>query len=80
LGLDPISKVEYSIYPNPTTDRITLETSDAIKKITLSNGLGQVVYEGNSKQISMSNFSNGLYLMKVAFENGCNVTEKIIKK
>ena len=80
LGLDPISKVEYSIYPNPTTDRITLETSDAIKKITISNGLGQVVYEGNSKQISMSNFSNGLYLMKVAFENGCNVTEKIIKK
>ena len=80
MGLEPISKVEYSIFPNPTTDFITIETSDAIKNITLSNVLGQVIYEGNSKQITMSSFSNGLYLMKVAFENGCLVTEKIIKK
>jgi len=80
LGLEPISTVEYSIFPNPTTDFISIETSDAIKKITISNVLGQVIYEGNSKQITMSSFSNGLYLMKVAFENGCLVTEKIIKK
>jgi hypothetical protein len=79
LGLEAVNKVEYSISPNPTTDFLNIETMDSVKNIYLLNNLGQNVYEGNSKQINISNLSKGMYLLKIEFENNIIVTEKIIK-
>ena len=79
LGLEPVSKVEYSVYPNPTSNFLNIETMDSVKNINLLNTLGQNVYEGNSKHINISNLSKGMYLLKIEFENNIIVTEKIIK-
>lgn len=79
LGLEDVKKVEYSVYPNPTSDFLNIETLDSVKNIYLLNTLGQNVYEGNSKQINISNLSKGMYLLKIEFENNIIVTEKIIK-
>ena len=79
LGLEAVNKVEYSVYPNPSSDFLNIKTLDSIKNIYLLNTLGQNVYEGNSKQINISNLSKGLYLLRIEFENKIIVTEKIIK-
>jgi hypothetical protein len=79
LGLESVNKVEYSVYPNPSNDFINIETLDKIKNISVSNTLGQKVYQGTSNQINISNFSKGMYLMQVEFDNNITVTEKIIK-
>jgi hypothetical protein len=79
LGLEAVNKVEYSVYPNPSSNFLNIETIDSIKNIYLLNTLGQNVYEGNSKQINISNLSKGLYLLRIEFENKIIVTDKIIK-
>ena len=79
LGLEAVNKVEYSVYPNPTSNFLNIETMDSVKNINLLNTLGQNVYEGNSKQINISNLSKGMYLLKIEFENNIIVTDKIIK-
>lgn len=79
LGLENPTYVEYSIFQNPSNDFITIDTNDGINAITVFNTLGQKVYQGNEKQISTSNFSQGLYVLQIEFENKIVVKEKIIK-
>jgi hypothetical protein len=82
LGVESPKMVAYSIFPNPTSDYLTIDSKETIKKCTMVNGIGQQVYEGNQNQnqINISNFANGMYLLQVEFENGMKVTEKIMKK
>lgn len=79
LGLESPTYVEYSIFQNPSSDFITIDTNDEINAITVFNTLGQKVYQGNEKQISTSNFSQGLYVLQIEFENKIVVKEKILK-
>jgi hypothetical protein len=79
LGLEAVNKVEYSVYPNPSSDLIHIETIDTIKNISILNTIGQHLYEGNSKQINISNLSKGMYFLYIEFENNIIITEKIIK-
>jgi hypothetical protein len=44
------------------------------------NSIGQKVYEGNQNQITIANFSKGLYILQIEFENGIKVTEKVMKE
>lgn len=80
LDLNALSKVEYAIFPNPTTDRITIQTVNKIKNVILFNEVGQQVYEGNSSEINTAGLSKGIYLVQIDFENSIRVTEKIIKE
>ena len=61
------------------SDFVTIDTNDGINTITVFNTLGQKVYQGNEKQISTSNFSQGLYVLQIEFENKIVVKEKILK-
>lgn len=79
LGLQAVNKVEYSVYPNPSNDFIHIETMDVVKKVSILNTIGQHLYEGNSKQVTISNLSKGMYLLQIEFENNMIVTEKIVK-
>lgn len=79
LDVSALSKVEYALFPNPTKDLITIQTSDKIKNVLLFNELGQPVFEGNTTSINLSNLSKGIYLLQVEFENSIRVTEKIIR-
>lgn len=80
LGVESPTIVEYAIFPNPTADFLNIDSKEAIKRCSLVNSIGQKVYEGNQKQISITGFSKGLYLLQIEFDNGMKVTEKIIKK
>jgi hypothetical protein len=79
LGLESVNKVEYSVFPNPSNDCISIDTSDALKNVSILNSLGQQVFQGNSKKIDISNFSNGVYFLHLQFDNNIFVIEKIIK-
>lgn len=80
LGLENPTFVEYSIFPNPTSDFITIDSKKTIKNCSIVNSIGQKVYQGNQKQVDISNFSKGMYLMQIEFDNGIKVTEKVIKE
>ena len=70
-----------SVYPNPTSNYINIESSVALQKIEIYNILGKKVKEINSdfNAIPTNNLSNGVYFLKIYSENGL-ATKKLIKK
>jgi hypothetical protein len=71
------------IYPNPTNDILTIETSvPALHTIEITSLNGQLLYsdkiEGSSHQIDLSSFQKGLYFITIRSRDYVR-TEKIIK-
>lgn len=71
---------DYVIYPNPASDRVQIESSEAVKLVRVFNLAGQKVLETSGSQINIENLSSGSYLMELNFENGVKTTEKLIKQ
>ena len=68
-----------SIYPNPTNGQMKIEV-ESIEYITISNELGQVIYEGkasgNTFEYDFSRHEAGAYLIKIETENGI-ITKRV---
>ena len=68
-----------AVYPNPATDRFTVEGL-GLNHVSVYNTIGQLVFdancEGNSTVINLSNVETGVYMVRIATENGM-VTKRI---
>ena len=53
---------------------------DNLKQATIYSILGKKVLETTSKNINTSKLNSGLYLIKIASENGSVATKKFMKK
>jgi hypothetical protein len=77
------NKGEIKVYPNPVSDELIIEYKGNNDRIgfNILNSTGQIVFEGNLSEktiVQTSNFSPGIYLMKI--ENcGSFEFKKIIK-
>ncbi|AZB07418.1 T9SS C-terminal target domain-containing protein [Chryseobacterium sp. G0162] len=80
--VDPDSqKREISVYPNPSTDFITITSKEDLKKITVSSLEGKtVITKGSSGNIDVSKLPTGIYILQGELKNGTVVSKKIIKK
>jgi hypothetical protein len=71
VGIKEQQKSKFSLYPNPATDKITIELSEAPKETTLSivNLEGQELITSkitNPKtQINISNLPTGIYFVRI---------------
>ena len=74
--------INLNIYPNPTNNTLYIE-ADEINKVRISDIVGQVLYEKNTRdsrvQIDMSKYAAGQYFIQVHASNGV-ATRKVIKK
>lgn len=76
--------LDFISYPNPANDKLTIKTKNlsASAKVEFHNSLGQLVYASSisdESTIDVSNFSQGLYFLKVT-DGSKSETKKIIKK
>ena len=76
-------KNSIKLYPNPATDKITIESNSADNKIEIYNNLGQNVYSCYSaeltSEINVSEYPTGIYFVKLSNQNGKVVSTKFIK-
>ncbi|MGK0413004.1 MAG: putative repeat protein (TIGR02543 family) [Polaribacter sp.] len=85
LSADEYQKEDQSIsiYPNPAKDNIKIFSNSTIKNVLIYNVLGKLVYKSsenlNNSTIDISNYSKGIYFVKV-FSDGPSKTKKIIKE
>ncbi len=69
-----------SIFPNPTSSILNV-SHDGDLNISVYNMLGQEILETNEKQIDISGFQKGTYILLVQnLESGNTTNFKIIKE
>lgn len=73
------NEISYSIYPNPTTDIITLNVEN-FRNINIYNSCGQLVKSTNETSINLSDCEDGVYFVSVTFNNGNINVKKVVKK
>ena len=71
--------VSVSVYPNPTSDILNIQTSESIKNVTAYNISGQKVLQTNTQTLNVSALKSGVYILKVETAKG-SATLKFVKK
>ncbi len=73
-----------TLYPNPTKDMVNLRSIDNMSTVSVYDVFGKNIanYEvsGNEAQINVSNLASGLYVAKIATENGVVVKKFNVQK
>ena len=75
---------DISLVPNPASNIIELKANNAlISEITITDVKGSVIYSEKNKPtetktISVSSFSNGMYFVKAISENGNEIIKKLV--
>ena len=79
----PENDVNVALYPNPTKDNVTIEAA-GMSRITVVSVLGQVVYDtevsGDTYVMNMSQFTAGMYMVRVYTESGVTVKRVTVMK
>lgn len=71
----------FKVAPNPTSDKLIIQSKKTINTVSIYNTLGKKVLEFNAttKELNISNLSIGIYLVRIQFDGTKSVTKKIIK-
>ena len=81
--VEDVVESNFSIYPNPATNSINISTNETIDLITIFDIKGSLVfsksYEQNNTSIDVSNFSKGVYTVKVLSKENSSVQQLIIE-
>ena len=82
LGVDDIETLQFSFFPNPVNNILTIKAQASIDSITVYNMLGQAVVTStpntNNSTVDMSALQTGAYFVKVSINNTLN-TIRVIK-
>ena len=69
-----------TIHPNPTTGIVRIDGEKAIE-IQVLNALGQLVKTiQNTNEVNLHGLPQGIYLLRVALEDGTVFTDKVVKE
>lgn len=82
-GLEDNTAIEVNVYPNPTNGLVRIE-GENLKHISISNILGQCVYEGNNGgnefTYDFSKHGAGLYLVRIETASGVAVKKVFVTR
>lgn len=70
------NNTKYNVYPNPTSDNISVSGEDIIK-VELYNSLGETILSSASQNIKLGDVSSGIYFIKITNQHGEEYTERI---
>lgn len=80
LGLNELNANPVSIYPNPATDLIHIQSTSAIVAVEIFNLSGQKVLQGKTNRLAINTLPQGTYVVQVKTQDGKTTTQKLIKK
>ena len=78
LGVEDNVLNDFNLYPNPAQDVLFIESQLPIEVVKIYNLQGQLIKEGTTDSVDVSNFSEGMYFVQVTIE-GKSITKKFIK-
>jgi len=84
VSANTITVEDVRVFPNPTTDKINVTTSEIIESASLFSVTGELLYSVTPKNqevsFSMNDRESGLYILVLNFNDGKKNSYKIVKK
>ncbi|MFA5417853.1 MAG: choice-of-anchor J domain-containing protein [Bacteroidales bacterium] len=82
-GIDNGIISQLTVYPNPASDQVTL-IADEDAQALIINLMGQTVKSipvvKGANQIALSDLTNGMYIVKIAYQNGTTAINQLMVK
>ncbi|UHO40843.1 T9SS type A sorting domain-containing protein [Chryseobacterium capnotolerans] len=66
-------------FENPVSQNLVYKTPDKVAKIEIFSASGKLLKVTKESNTSVSDLPKGIYIATVTFENGNNITKKLIK-
>ncbi len=83
LANSSFEKSTFKMYPNPTSNTLTIENQNVMDSISIYNLLGQEVFKksvnNTAETINVSSFQSGVYIIKVNIQGEIS-TQRFLKK
>ena len=70
--------IEIDIYPNPTTDIVHIKTKEEYTSVSIIDVFGKTCYMGMATEISMRDFSAGMYTINLTLSDNSLYSKKLI--
>jgi|26BtaG_2_1085354.scaffolds.fasta_scaffold00003_197 surface protein len=84
LAVDPIVKIAFDVYPNPTKDLIYINGLEGSETIRIFDLNGRLLHSlpatKQEESLDMTRFARGIYFLNIESENQIRTTKKIIKQ
>ena len=83
VSTNKFNKLTVNVYPNPTTDIVTIETDENLFNYSVYDINGREIQTGifgSTKQINLQSASNAVYFVKVSTTQGSSATVKVVKQ
>jgi hypothetical protein len=81
LNVESVLAQRVSVYPNPVTDKLHINSSLPVQSITIIDALGRTITQQNNvtEVVNVSKLPKGVYLVKVRTEEG-EVSKRVVKE
>lgn len=81
---NPVYRLEFNIFPNPSRGIVTLEFEKPVRRLTIFDALGKVVYQESAQyqsqlQIYLGHLPKGLYLVQVEGKGGVGSRKVVLE-
>jgi len=77
---DPNAGAQFSMYPNPAVDHVFISSSKDLKRVTVYNALGQLMFDeiitGREYELNTTGYTPGVYMVRV--ENASGMTSRAL--
>ncbi len=80
MGVTESKLPTVNVYPNPTTDKIVIQSRKKIQSAELYDISGKKLYATGTHELDLSRTPKGVYIVKIYFSDLTFTTEKIIKQ
>jgi hypothetical protein len=74
------NNLKVALYPNPAKDVIKIEMDSELKLVEIYNIQGQKVLSSTSNNVTVSDLSSGIFMVRIEDENGITSTQKLVKE
>ncbi|WDF45936.1 T9SS type A sorting domain-containing protein [Chryseobacterium sp. KACC 21268] len=79
VDINILSNSDLVIYPNPTSDYVTV-LNENVKDINVFDFNGRSVLRSSSKKVDLSNLPRGVYILNATLNNGKSISKKVVRK
>ncbi|WP_079240958.1 T9SS type A sorting domain-containing protein [Chryseobacterium indologenes] len=79
LGVSSVTKKKFSVYPNPASDFIQIETTEKLKEVNIYSVTGQKIMTSQVTKIDIHSLNSGVYFVEIKTSENTTI-HKIVKK